>query len=251
MGVSIGSEEYDEKKEYEDSTEFRRRFFESEEEEKNSINKFSDVDEIQDFSELTSEYILDSIWQNVTFFSTLDGPVVTTTNNDEVFNGASRQALTSNTVFRYSDKACRLRANFYLGTSGSNDLDDLNLYIGTGGTSTLETGITSINQSEMEYVAFVINEGQVKIASKNLVGSTEKETQYYIDDGATYSVEIRYYPGERADFFLNDNFLGGITETLPTAINCPTYFPFMTSLQRVSATNKSATIEFWEFIQQK
>lgn len=255
-----GWEERQKRKDYENTTEYRLRFtndpktdrsrkrLEEQSTESSENIIFDNPSYRQEFSELSSDFIMNVFWNKVFYYSTLDGPATTTTNNNEVFTLATRQALTYNQLYRYSDRPCRFRASVYFNADG----DQTQTYIGTGGTSTLETGITSINQEEMEYVAVYFEEGNVKIKAKNFDGTTEKETQFTIDDSdKTYLVEIDYYPKERADFYLDKEYLGSITENLPTGVDAITYFPFMVSLQRISATNKTFTVEAYEFIQPK
>lgn len=200
------------------------------------------------FNDYIRDYILDIIWKNLFFVSSLDGPSVTTTSASEKFDSGTRQSDTSSGKFLSLDRQSRFRAHFYF--NGTDSLDSTT-YIGTCGTATTDTGLTSINQNEMEYIALKIDDGTVTLESKSQNGNTSKSMGIIINDNTTYVLEVVYSPGERAEFFLNNDYIGAITDNLPTGIDMVTFFPLMVSITRGASTNRTVTIESWEFIQNR
>jgi hypothetical protein len=200
------------------------------------------------FKELMKDIIFDLVWDEVFYISSMDGPAATTTSASELFSSATRQADTSAESFLSTDRISKFRCHFYF---NGTDVTDCTAYIGSMGTATTDTGITSINQTGMEYLAIKVTNGVVTLVSKSHLGSKEKSTQYTITDDTTYRLDINYFPRERAEFYINGKFVGGMTEYLPGQPNIVTFFPLMVSITRGGATNRNVTVESWEFIQER
>lgn len=198
--------------------------------------------------DIFKDFIVDLVWDEIFYISSMDGPAAETTSASELFNTSTRQADTSAESFLSTDRVSKFRCHFYF---NGTDATDCTAYIGTVGTSTTDTGITSINQSGMEYLAIKITNGVVTLESKSHIGSKSKPTQYRITDDTTYRLDINYFPRERAEFYINGKFVGGITEYLPGQPNIATFFPLMVSIIRGGSTNRKVTVESWEFIQER
>lgn len=208
----------------------------------------SPIEEIDSYKKLALDTMMDTLWERVFYVSSMDGPAVTTTSSAELFSGATRQSDTSSGKFLSVRRPCKFRCLFYF---NGTDATDSTAYIGTAGTSTTDTGITSINQDGMEYAALKIEDGAVTIKTRSASGFTEKATGRTITDDTTYILEINFSPNERADFFLDNDYLGSITDFIPGESVYKTFFPMMVSLKRSSGTNTKVTVESWEFIQLK
>lgn len=259
--MKIGSPKYKLQKEYEQTEEYRNRFTKDEPVEviqpvssidtelSSSLNKFSDFSELRDFNEVTGDYIADTLWNKVFYTNSMDGPAVTTTSSSELFSIATRQADTSRGRYLAPLRESRFRCAFYF--ESAVGAADCTAYIGSMGSSTLDSGITSINQSEMEYIAFKITNGVVTLNSKNLDGKkVQKSISLATPNWSQqHSLEILYFARERADFYFDNQYVGSISEVLPSGVDSLTYFPLMVSLTRSGGTNRTVTVESWEFLQ--
>lgn len=212
------------------------------------LSKFSAPYDIDDYREIDSDYFREALWNSVFYHSSFNGPAVTTTSSSELFSASTREGDTSSGKFLRTDLPSKFRCHFYF--NGTDSLDSTT-YIGSFGTSTLDTGISTINQSDMEYSALKVVNGDVSVVCKNGNKTTIRATGERIVDSTTYVLEMQYYPNERIDFFLNDRPLGSITDALPINANVITYFPLMISIKRGSSTNRKVTVENWEFIQDR
>lgn len=210
------------------------------------MTRFLKPEQKQEFGVLMSEQVGDVFWNDVFYISSMNGPAAETTSSSELFSGSTREADTSSGKFLTYDTDSKFRCHFYF---NGTDALDATAYIGTVGTSTLDSGISSINQSDMEYVALKVYNGNVFITAKSSDGTTELETEKRIIDDTTYKLEIKYVPNEYAEFFFDDESIGAITQNLPKGENAITFFPLMVSIQRSSGTDRKVTVESWEFLQ--
>lgn len=210
------------------------------------VDRYLNSDSQDQLRELIKERIQDIAWEDFIHFSSLDGPAVQTTSSAEKFDTATRQADTSSQKFLTSKAESRFRCHFYF-----NGTDSLNstTYIGSFGTATTDLSITSINQEEMEYTALYIQNGEVYLKQKNSEKTVEKKVGIQISDDTTQTLEMRYYPRERVDFFLNNVFIGAMTEAMPSSQDVVTYFPLLVSIKRAASTNRKVTVESYEFLQ--
>lgn len=200
------------------------------------------------FNNITSEKIQDILWYNIFFTSSMNGPAATTTSASELFTLLTREADTSGSEYLSEKRVSKFRCLFYF--NGTDALDST-AYIGSMGTFNDSTGLTSINQAGMEYLALKSVNGTVTIVGKNESDTTEKSTNVRITDDTTYILEIHFFPKERADFYIDGTFVGSITESLPKQKDVVTFLPLMVSITRGGATNRTVTVESWEFIQSR
>ena len=212
------------------------------------VSRFMDPVVKDEFFELTADRVLDILWDKVFFVSSMNGPAVTTTSASEKFDINTREADTSGQKYLSIDSSARFRCHFYF--TGTDSFDSTT-YIGSHGASTLDSGITSINQEEMQYLALKIDASKLSIVGKNFGGTTQKDLNITIEDDSTHTLEINYFPKERADFLLDNETIGSITESLPSNLDILTVFPLLVSITRIGSINRSVTVESWEYIQER
>lgn len=202
----------------------------------------------QVLEEAVRDSVIDIFWNRIYYTNTMNGPSVSTSGASEKFDTATREADTSSGKFLRSDKESKFRCLFYF---NSIDATDSTTYIGSMGAATTDTGLTSINQDEVSYVALKVVNGVCSIVSKNPKGTSSKEIKTLITDDTTYTLEIDYFPREKIDFTIDGEVVGTIVDRLPPVKDVVTFFPLMVSITRTGSTDRTVTVESWEFIQQK
>ena len=215
---------------------------------RHSLNKFSPIEEIDDFVELSGDYLADTLWNKVFYHSSFSGPAAETTSASELFSGSTRESDTSGKKYLSPERVSKFRCHFYFNTT---DSFDSTTYIGSFGTFTSDTGLTSINQTGVEYIALKVDDSNLSLVSKNANGNGSNLIPQTITNDDTHVLEMHFFPRERVDFYLDLEYVGSISEFLPTELDVVTYMPLMLSIQRQSAINRKVTIESWEFIQSR
>lgn len=115
---------------------------------------------------------------------------------------------------------------------------------GYGSISSLGLGI-----ARRSAVGFKVTDGEVHGCAQN----EGKETTAYLYDipnDVAVELELRYFPGERVDFYVDKEFRATISTNLPTLSENNTSV-FEAYLQTDDSTQKKMYVEYYEFLQKR
>jgi len=197
--------------------------------------------------EIINDKIAESTWNNFFYASDFVPFTLIVTSNTE---GNEKLRDTTGNKFLTVDKPTKLRVAFYFGNTG----------LGAGCTAYVTTchvrtvsGTAPILGNGAEFVGLKIVNNKIFLCS--YVDANKTETLVDINKtivlDETILLEIQFFPRERADFYINNVYVGSITGNLPSNNNPIIYFPLFVSLLRTDALNHNVNIDYYEFIQDR
>ena len=212
------------------------------------FDRFIDPTEKDQLYDVIADGLVDVMWNNIFYVSSLNGPAVTTIDASERFDISTREGDTSSGKYLDIESPARFRCHFYF--NGTDSLDSTT-YIASHGTATTGIPGSTITADTIEFAGLKVVDGDVSIVCQDFRGTTEKLLVQKIVDDTTYKLEIIFNPRESATFYLNDEYMGAISQNIPSNIKAVTLFPLMVSITRGGGTNKKVTIESYEYIQNR
>ena len=196
--------------------------------------------------EIINNKIADSLWRNI-FYTSAFTPFTVIVSSGTEEN--ERYQDSTSTRFLSVDQPSKFRCTFYFGGTG----------YGAGATAYIttmhvRTGLSvPILSNGAEFVGLKIVNNQVYLCSYKNINTSEKliDIKKTIVLDETVVLEIRFSPRERADFYINNEYVGTISENLPSN-NAPLiFFPFFCSMKRSDSLDHKLNIEYFEFIQDR
>lgn len=208
--------------------------------------------------DVVSDRILDIVWNDYyyysTFFESIDGygqtvggtgSVSITENQIEVATGATsgssailQKYPTQQNVLRW-DRESRFRSDLSL---FDDDAQEVRLSIGD-----------SSNGVQDSHYGFWVDDATLK-GTSSLNTTVESVTLKTLAASTVYSLEARYFPGSRVDFYVDGLKLGSVTNqaALPSAETTKTFLPFFTFyIENQEAVGKKARCSWFEYIQRR
>lgn len=213
------------------------------------IDKFSS-DEIKDgVRDIVNDKIADSVWDGFFYHSGIT-PFgnISSVGNAEDFDRFRISAEESNTLS--VARPSKMRVAFYF-DDGATGGEGCTTYITTCHTRNTTTPILS---SVAEFVGFKIDDGVFYIMSYNRGLSKTSKTSITVSGRTSYLCEIRYFPRERADFFIDKEYVGSISQYLPSTVSFDTSYVFNTlyiSVQGTDGGTHDLVTDYYEFIQDR
>lgn len=199
--------------------------------------------------EIISDKIDDIIWDKH-FYTSAFTPftVITGASTTEVIE---RLRDTSGNLFLSVDMPTKFRVSFNFGSSPTFG-NDCTCYITTVHVRSV-SGTTPIKANGAEFVGIKIVDNRIYLCSYLDETETEKliDTQKDIVDDETVILEVQYFPRERADFYINNEYVGSITGVLPKNNTPIIFFPIFCSLKPSVASVHTLNIDYYEFLQQR
>lgn len=215
--------------------------------EKSTINRDLSWEQQDSMREIISDKLSDSIWNKFFYTSGFTPFTLIVTSDTE---GIERLRDTSGDLFLSVDRPTKFRVSFYFGSTG----------LGAGCTTYITTahvrsvsGTVPILDNGAEFVGIKIINNRIYLCS--YVDSKKKEvlidTNKVIVLDETVILEIQYFPRERADFFINNVYIGTITGNLPNNNHPIIYYPIFCSLKRTDGLSHNLNIDYYEFLQDR
>jgi len=204
--------------------------------------------------EIIGDKIADIIWDKFFYVSgftpfTVDA---TTANPSYTVNGEIIERLrdSSGYLFLSTKMPSKFRCGFYFG--GPNLGAGCTAYITTMHVRTA-SGTVPIKDNGAEFIGLKIVNNRVYLCSYDDSTGTEKliDTQKVIVDDETIILEILFFPRERADFYINNEFIGTITGVLPSNQTPIIFYPILCSLKPSDSGEHKLNIDYYEFLQQR
>lgn len=197
--------------------------------------------------EMVNDKIMDSVWNNFFYTSAFTPFTLIVTTDTE---GIERLRDTSGNLFLSTDRPSKFRCSFYFGNTG----------YGAGCTAYITTmhvrtavGTVPILSNGAEFVGLKIVNNLIYLCTYDNKTGNEKliNTNKTIVLDETVLLEINFYPQERADFYINNKYIGTITQNLPSNNNPIIFYPILCSLKRSDALSHNLNIDYYEFIQER
>lgn len=179
------------------------------------LSRFSDPSQKQDFENLLSDSILDTVWNDYFYYYIV-------VNEQVAPSGNSIGDTDASVLQSFSDKQTSLTEEARMRTG---------MYITNGGLTTGFTGyILMLDTSDIlntynreSGCGFKFeDDGTIHAVSINDSNETTFATGFKLDDfvpadkGPFYILECRLFPGERVDYYVNNESVGSISKNIPT-----------------------------------
>jgi len=115
---------------------------------------------------------------------------------------------------------------------------------------------TELPSSTTSYSAgFVVKfvSSQLRIYAHNSGGSGETQTIWgtVLSVGSNYSCYLAFYPGDRAEFYINETLIATHTTNLPTGLSDATRAPFFNLAATASGGAANISIGEWRYLQKE
>lgn len=216
---------------------------------RNQIDKFSS-DEVKDgVREVVDEKLADSIWNSFFYHSGITpvGTLTSAANAEDVER--LRISVEDSTTLSVA-RPTKMRVAFYFndGTTGGAGC---NLYLTTAHT---RSTVSPILGTDVEFIGFQVLNGLFYLISYNRGKTTVKTTNITVSGVTSYLCEVRYYPRERADFFINNKYMGTISTNLPSTTDFGSTYVYNTlhcSLKGSDGATHNMIVDYYEFIQER
>jgi hypothetical protein len=213
------------------------------------IDKFSS-DEIKDgVLEVVNDKVADSVWEGFFYHSGITPMgTISSVADAEDFDRFRISVGESNTLSVLRPTKMRVAFYFDDGTVGG---EGCTAYITTAHTRNTTTPILATNA---EFVGFKIVDGEFYIMSYNRGQSKISKTNITVSGTTSYLCEIRYYPRERADFFIDDKYVGSISQHLPITTSFDSTYVYNTLYISVKGSDSGThdlVVDYYEFIQDR
>lgn len=198
--------------------------------------------------QIIADRILDIVWNEYYYYSTTFDSIdryLVSINSGSVSITSSGISITTGGTGTDEDSAFLPVSSDLLSTKKearfrlSNKLDS---------TSNVNWfALTLEDSTAADYTGFRMMNGSIYGVSSHASTETDVLLQTYIA-GTFYQLELRYFPGQRVDFYVNGIQLGTIIVNLPTLT--PTRIVDI-GLSESTASAKTSTTSYFEFIHRK
>lgn len=213
------------------------------------IDKFSSEDVKDGIREVVDDKLADSIWNSFFYHSGITpvGTLTSAANAEDVER--FRISVGDSTILSVA-RPTKMRVAFYFddGTTGGAGC---NLYLTTAHTRSTATPILD---TDAEFVGFKVAGGVFNLVTYNRGRITLVPTSKEVDGEASYLCEVRYFPKERADFFIDNKYVGTISSNLPNTTSfgaASVYNTLHCSLQGTDGGTHNVVVDYYEFIQER
>ena len=213
------------------------------------INKFSSEDVKDGIREVVDDKLADSIWNSFFYHSGIT-PVGTLTSSGGTEDVERFRISVGDSTTLSVLRPTKMRVAFYFddGTTGG---EGCNLYLTTAHTRSTATPILG---SDVEFVGFKVVSGVFNLITYNRGRATLVPTSKEVVGETSYLCEVRYFPKERADFFIDNKYVGTISTNLPSTTDFDATYVYNTlhcSLQGTDGGTHNAVVDYYEFIQER
>lgn len=214
--------------------------------------------------EVISDRISDLIWDEhfyiFEFFDTTTGFTVSSSSGSVSFvKGVDLITGTSSGNFKHFGRKVPNQANNTLITVGRETRFRTSVVLGettnqTGYIRTLNNGgygsIASLGDSVFKdsSIGFKIEDGTILACTQNLGAESTTPIHTIVPD-VPVRLELRYFPRERVDYYVNGAYQASLTKNLPTQSDTLSFFDAY--LQTDEAAQKDMYVEYYEFLQKR
>lgn len=196
--------------------------------------------------EIVNDKISQSIWNN--FFYTSAFTPFTVIINAGTPTKVERLRDPSVPYFLSTDMPTKFRCNFDFGDTGFGDT--VTAYVTTAHVRTV-SGTDPILSNGAEFLGLKIVNNNVYLVSYKDSTKTENvidiKKRLTLDE--TISLEIQFFPRERADFYINNIYVGTMTGSLPNNPTPLIYYPILCHMTATDGGNHKLNMNYYEFIQ--
>lgn len=210
-------------------------------------------------TETVTQSLSESVWNKFFYLSEVQPLTASVpgTGPDGTDTDIRRLTITDTENLINIDRNLKMRCSFFFGSAGESDplyAQETTAYITTahGRAPVDPTVYYPIEDDTSEFVGIKIKNGVVYLYAYNRGDFVEEITDVTVTGDTTHTLEIQYYQGQKANFYIDGDYKGAILEHLPsTSEELVACYPIYVSLERTDATAHSLNIDYVEYIQDR
>lgn len=202
---------------------------------KEGTERFSTLDKQDEIKEIIQDSIQSIVWDDFFYISAAD-PAGSAISSGGAYSDSETNSQITLSILKESRFRCVVNLLAY---------NDNPAYITTNHVRPVNVSY-NIGENDGQWTGFRIDSDGLKIVNFNEGASTSSLVKTDLATGTDLLLEINYFPRERADYYVDGEFVGSISSNLPSD---PTLEIFSWHFSEVSSGGSTLDIQRVEFLQ--